>query len=257
MVGSLRTFTENINQTSTLMTQTMLCSLILILISLAALKFGVESLNGPASGHRSRTQAGRGVLMGIMFGLCSYYASSVVAEELNPTKAQAQQPEIIRQVVSYSIPNLTVIRQDGEKVGFNTAIDDGRPVVMSFIFTSCAAICPMLSHSLMKTQSALEQQHQNTHLVSISIDPENDTPSALKDYAKKFSAGQNWDFYTGSRKENIELQKAFNVFRGDKMNHASVILIRYKPGAPWIRLEGFITSSMIIDELNKASVAGP
>jgi len=156
---------------------------------------------------------------------------------------------LIRQTVNYQVPDLSVIKPDGSEHSFLQEIDDGRPVIMSFIFTTCSAICPMLGHTLMKVQSKLTEHQQTAHLVSITIDPENDTPSTLADYAKKLSAGPNWDFYTGTRDVSISLQKAFNVYRGDKMNHASVILIRSKPNAPWIRLEGFINSDQVISEL--------
>jgi len=156
---------------------------------------------------------------------------------------------LIRQTVNYQVPDLSVSKPDGSEHSFMQEIDDGRPVIMSFIFTTCSAICPMLGHTLMKVQSKLTEHQQTAHLVSITIDPENDTPTTLADYAKKLSAGPNWDFYTGTRDVSISLQKAFNVYRGDKMNHASVILIRSKPNAPWIRLEGFINSDQVISEL--------
>jgi protein SCO1/2 len=109
----------------------------------------------------------------------------------------------------------------------------------------------MLSHTLMKIQSKLENSPNKAHLMSITIDPENDTPAILTEYAKKFSAGPDWDFYTGSREISINLQKAFNVYRGDKMNHTSVILIRVRPGAPWVRLEGFLNADMVVSEYQK------
>lgn len=177
----------------------------------------------------------------LMLLACCWMSGVSLADE--PTTG------FIRQVVEYQVPNLTVIRHDGVKSAFDKQINDGRPVVLSFIFASCSAICPMLSHTLMKVQDNLDKRNQKAHLVSVTIDPETDTPSILSEYAKKFAAGPNWDFYTCSRDVSIGLQKAFNVFRGDKMNHASVILIRLKPGAPWIRLEGFFNSETVLDEL--------
>jgi protein SCO1/2 len=112
----------------------------------------------------------------------------------------------------------------------------------------------MLSHLFAKVQTKLEKDSQNFHLVSISIDPENDTPAILSEYAKKFGAGSNWNFYTGTVETSLTIQKAFNVYRGDKMNHSSTILIRYAPGQPWSRLEGFISPDAVISEyLNLAA----
>ncbi|MGZ4997472.1 MAG: hypothetical protein ACXV8J_06535, partial [Methylobacter sp.] len=48
----------------------------------------------------------------------------------------------------YSIPNLKILRQDGVTTTFPEELDDGRPVILNFIFTSCAAICPVSSRVL-------------------------------------------------------------------------------------------------------------
>ena len=96
----------------------------------------------------------------------------------------------------------------------------------------------------------MTKEGQKFHLVTISIDPENDTPSSLTEYAKKFSAGPNWDFYTGTREASLTLQKAFKAYRGDKMNHASLILLRSAPGQSWVRLEGFVSPDEVVSEFN-------
>jgi len=148
------------------------------------------------------------------------------------------------------VPDVAMIRQDGQPLSSLLALDDGRPVILNFVFVSCSAICPMLSHVLSKVQTKLSKDQQSFHLVSISIDPENDTPTQLIEYAKKFGAGDSWDFYTGSRKDSLALQKTFDAFRGDKMSHQSVILMRAKPGKSWIRFDGFVSPDVVINEFN-------
>jgi protein SCO1 len=87
------------------------------------------------------------------------------------------------------------------------------------------------------------------HLVSISIDPEHDTPARLSQYAKQFGAGPDWNFYTGTHAASIAAQRAFNVYRGDKMNHGPVTLVRTAAGRPWVRLDGFATPDQLLAEL--------
>lgn len=163
-------------------------------------------------------------------------------------KTQTSTQDYIRTTNDYIIPEVDVVRMDDKKLALISALDDGRPVMMNFIFASCSAICPMLSHIFMQVQKKLSKESQNIHLVSISIDPENDTPAVLQAYAKKFQAGSQWDFYTGKLESSVAIQKAFNVYRGDKMNHSSVILMRAKPGKPWFRLEGFASPEAVLDE---------
>ena len=183
----------------------------------------------------------------IFFSVC-FSAPPLKAEELNSAEQKNDAPEYTRAIVSYDVPEVAVVRQDEKKLSFSKELDDGRPVVMNFIFASCSAICPILSHVFSKVQTKLDKDSQKVHLMSISIDPENDTPAKLNEYAKKFGAGADWNFYTGTREASIDIQKAFNAYRGDKMNHASVILMRAEPGKPWLRVEGFLSPDAVVRE---------
>lgn len=180
-----------------------------------------------------------------------FWPTFSMAKELSQSNQEKQNPapDYIRSIINnYIIPDIEVINKDDKKLSLIRELDDGRPIVMNFIFASCSAICPMLSHVFMQVQNKLGKESKNIHLVSVSIDPENDTPLILEAYAKKFKAGSEWDFYTGKLETSIAIQKAFNVYRGDKMNHSSVILIRVKPGKPWLRLEGFASPEAVIHE---------
>jgi protein SCO1/2 len=163
-------------------------------------------------------------------------------------ESKKEAPEYHQSIGNYKVPDVSVIRQDGKKLSLIKELDDGRPVIMNFIFASCSAICPMLSHVFSKVEDKLTEKGQKFHLVSISIDPENDTPSKLNEYAHKFEAGSNWDFYTGTIETSVAIQKAFNVYRGDKMNHSSVILMRAAPGKSWLRLDGFMSPGEVVHE---------
>jgi protein SCO1/2 len=184
----------------------------------------------------------------IIFLAIIFSPRPLMAEESNTVGQKTDAPEFTRSIVNYEVPDIAVVPQDGKKISFLKGLDDGRPVILNFVFVSCSAICPMLSHVLSKVQTKLDNDSQKVHLISISIDPESDTPAKLIEYAKKFGAGPDWDFYTGTREASIAIQKAFNAYRGDKMNHASVIFMRAAPGKPWLRLEGFVSPDAVIHE---------
>lgn len=187
-------------------------------------------------------------VMGIMIFFVMFYTSSpLMAEVLNSAEQNNNAPDVMRAVANYTSPDAEVLRMDGKKLSFIKEIDDGRPVVMNFIFASCSAICPMLSNVFSQVQTKLGKD-SNVHLVSISIDPENDTPANLSEYAKKFRAKSGWDFYTATMEASLSIQKAYDAYRGDKMNHSSVILMRAAPGKPWLRLAGFIDTDTVIRE---------
>jgi protein SCO1/2 len=152
--------------------------------------------------------------------------------------------------VAYNLPDVMLVRDDNRTVSFKDEINDGRPVVLTFIYTTCTSICPVISQTLSQLQSKLGADRDKVHLVSISIDPENDTPERLRAYAAKLGAGPEWQHYTGTLAASVAAQKAFNVFREDKMDHNPVVLLRAAPGKDWLRIDGFATADELLDSFH-------
>lgn len=144
-----------------------------------------------------------------------------------------------RSTAEYKLPQVSLVRDDGKTVSLPAELDDGRPVAVNFIFTTCNTICPLASQTFTQLQRQMEAAHAPVHLVSISIDPEQDTPARLAAYARKFKAGPGWQHYTGTVEASVATQRAFEAYRGDKMNHTPVTLLRAAPGQPWVRIDGF------------------
>jgi protein SCO1/2 len=155
-----------------------------------------------------------------------------------------------RSVAAYQVPDVRLIRDDGKPVRLRAELDDGRPVVLAFIYTSCTTVCPLTSHTLSELQSKLGTARDRVHLVSITIDPEQDTPARLREYARSFNAGPEWQHYTGTLAASETAQRAFDVYRGVKMDHSPAMLIRPAPGAPWVRIDGFATVDQVYAELS-------
>ena len=153
-----------------------------------------------------------------------------------------------RSTADYTPPPVSLLRQDGTRVFLPDELNDGRAVVLNFIFTTCTTVCPVTSEVFSQLQGRLGAYRDRVHLVSISIDPEHDTPGVLRAYAKKFGAGPGWQFYTGTLVASIAAQRAFNVYRGDKMDHAPVTLLRLAPDKPWVRIDGFATADDLLHE---------
>jgi protein SCO1/2 len=106
-----------------------------------------------------------------------------------------------------------------------------------------------------EVQQQLGADAAQVRMVSISIDPEQDTPARLREYAARFKAGPQWQFYTGTAAASIEVQKAFDAYRGDKMNHVPLTLLRPAPGQPWLRLEGLSSPDTLLRPLRAALAA--
>lgn len=148
--------------------------------------------------------------------------------------------------VKYALPQVMQLRDDGKVVSLPRELNDGRPVILDFIYTSCTDICPVTSHIFAQLQSKLDNDKANVHLVSISIDPEQDTPAVLREYARLYGAGPAWQHYTGTMEASIAIQKAFDVYGGDKISHSSVTLLRAAPGKPWLRIDGFASADDLL-----------
>lgn len=154
-----------------------------------------------------------------------------------------------RSVASYKIPDLKLVDMNGAAVSLREGLGGNEPVMLNFIYTTCTAICPVMSATFHHVQDQLGPESSKVRMISISIDPENDTPAKLREYAGKYHAGPQWKMLTGSAANSVAVQRAFDAFRGDKMNHAPATFIR-AGGAdqPWVRLDGFASAPDIIKE---------
>lgn len=201
----------------------------------------------------------RGVVAAAAAGgvLAAFAAPSGAADDHSnhqPPKATAKK-EYSRTAAEYRLPKVKLVRQDGKRVDFPADIDDGRPVVVNFIFTTCTAICPPMTQIFSAFQKKLGDESAKVHLVSFSIDPEQDTPKKLAEYAQRYSVGPGWTFYTGTLEASIAVQKGFAAYRGDKMNHTPLTLIRPAPGKPWIRIDGFAPPDDLMKEYRQIATA--
>jgi cytochrome oxidase Cu insertion factor (SCO1/SenC/PrrC family) len=157
-----------------------------------------------------------------------------------------------RQTAEVSVPDVTLVDQNGAT--FRLAAELGRPgpVVLQFIFTTCATVCPALSGTLAAAQDRLP----GARLLSISIDPEEDTPARLTDYARRFGAGPRWRLLTGRLEDVTAVERAFDAYRGNKMRHEPLTFARAAPGRRWLRLEGLLTAGELAAEVQQLAGAG-
>lgn len=174
---------------------------------------------------------------------------------LLPVCAGAADKPYKRTVERYQMPEVILINQEGKKVRFNTLLESERPVVVDFIYGTCTTICPVLSASFLNLQNRLGANSQKVHLVSISIDPENDTPKVMREYLKRYRAKPGWDFFTGSRTDIDAVMKAFDAYIPNKMSHYAVTFIHMPNSTSWIRINGITSTSEFIEEIKKAGIS--
>jgi protein SCO1 len=102
-------------------------------------------------------------------------------------------------------PNVPVVTHDGRELKFYEDVLKGKIVVISFIYTSCSNICPLMTARLSQVKDMLgDRVGRDIFFYSITLDPILDGPEVLKEYAETYHAGPGWQFLTGTP-ENIDL----------------------------------------------------
>jgi protein SCO1 len=160
-----------------------------------------------------------------------------------------------RMTATYTPPEVTLVDMMGAKVSLDSVLDYEGPVLMQFIFTTCPTICPVMSATFSAAQDKFGADLDKIRMVSISIDPEHDTPERLRKYAEQFKAKPQWHFLTGSLADIVTIQKAFNAYRGNKMRHEPFTYLRPSPEAPWIRFDGLMGADALVAEIGIDSMS--
>lgn len=166
-------------------------------------------------------------------------------------KASADAVGYKRSVKTYTIPDVMLTDFDNRPVRLRDLLVTNDPVMMNFVFTTCRTICPVTTKVLSEVPSRLGGDGKRLRMISISIDPENDTPLQLKAYARSFQAGERWKFLTGNSQDVKTVLMALDSYRGDKMNHEPVTLMRQASIKSWVRIDGFATPDELVREYRK------
>ncbi len=155
-----------------------------------------------------------------------------------------------RTLQTVSLPTSALQRADGQSLPLTKAFADGRPVVLTFMYSSCQTVCPVNNQVMVELEQLLGDKRERVNLVSISIDPDHDSVQRLAAYAKR--TGNRGSFFTGDPGSSEAVQRAFDSWRGDKQSHEPVFFLGRAAGAKaqWVRLSGFTTPSELLSELS-------
>lgn len=119
--------------------------------------------------------------------------------------------------------NSPFINHEGRQIRFYEDIIRDRVVVLNMMYTACTGICPGNTANLLRVQEALRDRiGRDIHLVSISLLPELDPPSALRSYMKRFGVGPGWTFLTGTRHSMDVVRRRLGFYDSDPVADADV-----------------------------------
>jgi protein SCO1/2 len=138
------------------------------------------------------------------------------------------------------IPNVPVTTQDGKTLLFHDDVLKGKISIISFIYTSCRDICPVVTARLSQLEEKLgDAVGRDYFFVSISIDPANDSHEKLKEYGRAFGVGPSWLFLTGKREDIDHIRHRLGERSRALTEHRNEVLLYNGTTGEWERNSAF------------------
>jgi cytochrome oxidase Cu insertion factor (SCO1/SenC/PrrC family) len=145
-----------------------------------------------------------------------------------------------------------LITHEGKTVNFFDDLIKDRIVAINFIYTHCPDTCPLETAQLVQVQKILgDRLGKDVFFYSISIDPENDTPSVLKEYRERFKA--RWTFLTGKKSDIIKLRRKLGLYveeiQDGSNNHNVNMIIGNQATGRWMKRAPFENPYVLADQI--------
>ena len=149
-----------------------------------------------------------------------------------------------------AVRDFTLTDQTGKKLSLRDL--EGRPWVADFVFTRCGGPCPRMSEGMEQLQAMLART--DARLVSFSVDPENDSPEALRAFAEAHGVGPGWRFLTGDPEDLRAVRASFGSFETKKMNHTGLLVIGDEPAGRWITVPAITDPDEVVAAIDRLLV---
>ena len=154
--------------------------------------------------------------------------------------------------------NVEVKTQDGRTLRFYDDVMKGKILLINFFYTDCDAICPLMTENLARVQELLGHRvGDEIRMVSISLQPEHDTPEVLAAYAETYGAGPGWMFLTG-KKDDIELLRhrlgfvdIDPIVDADPEQHVGTVRIANEPMHRWAMTPALLNPAALVRAVNR------
>jgi protein SCO1/2 len=173
--------------------------------------------------------------------------AAILQEEArkNPAAAEVSSPEPGSafhpgsELAQQYFTDVRLTNQDGKQLRFYSDLLQNRVVVISAFFSSCTGVCKVTMPLLKSLQEKFaDRAGRKLNLISISVDPETDTPAALHKYAASLGAKPGWDFLTGDR-QSVELALQKVGFATDaKEGHTNIFIVGNESTGLWKKVLG-------------------
>jgi protein SCO1 len=163
------------------------------------------------------------------------------AQAVQPSK-QMQEPSAAEKYFT----NTELVNQDGKRVRFYTDVLKGKVVVINSFFSTCKGACMPMNRNFKRVADLLgDKVGREVFLVSITVDSQMDTPTALKEYARSLHAPAGWLFLTGA-KENVDVVlHKLGQYVADKNDHNTILIIGNERTGLWKKALGLASADEV------------
>jgi protein SCO1 len=175
-------------------------------------------------------------------------ARSSVAEPMSPARARIQRQHL---------PNVPLLTQDGESVHFYDDLVKGKIVTVNFFYAKCDELCPLVIGNLVKVQKLLhETVSPDIHMYSITLKPEEDSPSVMKDYMQEHGVKPGWTFLTGKSDDVETLRRGLGfsypdpAVDKDKTQHIGNVRFGNEPLMLWSACPGMAHAKWVAETIS-------
>lgn len=154
--------------------------------------------------------------------------------------------------------DVKLVTQQGAQVRFFTDVLEGRVVLISGFYINCPSICPRQNLILSRVQRILgDRLGREVGIVSITVDPQRDTPEKVKEYAGAFRAGPGWLFLTG-KPENVNwVNYRLGQYLEDPARHLGTYLIGNLRTGLWVKVSPTAEAEDLVRQLEAAMKDAP
>jgi cytochrome oxidase Cu insertion factor (SCO1/SenC/PrrC family) len=149
--------------------------------------------------------------------------------------------------------DLELIDQNGEKLRFYSDVLKDRVVLISFIFTNCEYACPMQAQKLKQTRAMMVPAIKDeVWYVSLSVDPDRDTPEAMKKFAERQGVDESrWIFLTGDKQNLDTIIRKLGQYTEDVEAHTTLMLAGNTMTRHWTRVMPMLTPPDIAQKMRE------
>lgn len=186
-----------------------------------------------------------------MFDQCPKAVTSLVSALLVAIAIAGSTSDRLRAESSVTLIDHELLDQTGRKKHFVSEVIGDKKAVIAGIYTGCTTICPITTLLFAELQAALgDRLEKEVRLISLSVDPANDSPAMLAEAAADIEARPGWIWLTGTPAAQNEVLLGIGAYSTDVTEHPPVFVVGDGATGEFVQLYGFPSVEELLELLD-------